>query len=98
MFPQLPVQPSTEYTSTVTLNYDPIRFFDGTCLKTKSKTNRYPSINRHRRRGKPLPPSICILSTCDLTPSLIEAVGPLPPLLGGVCPILRAGAQYQCLR
>ena len=39
VFPQLPVQPSTECTRTDTLQYDPF-FFYGTCLKTQSQTNR----------------------------------------------------------
>ena len=35
VFPQLPVQPSTECTYTDTLDYDPNLFFDGTCHKTQ---------------------------------------------------------------
>ena len=31
VFPQLPVQPSTECTHTDTLHSDPFLFFDGTC-------------------------------------------------------------------
>ena len=50
----------------MTLSY----FFNGTCHKTQSQTNHHPSIDRHSRRGQPLPPSICLLITCELTPSL----------------------------
>ena len=70
MFPQLPVQRSTECTRAYTLNYDPFFIFDGTCHKIKSQTNRHPSINYHSRRRKPLPPTIILLSTCLLTPSV----------------------------
>ena len=70
MFPQLTVHPSTESMHTDTLNSDPNLVFDGTCHKTKSQTNRHPSINRHICRVKPLPPSILLLSTCSLTPSI----------------------------
>ena len=68
MFPQLPVQPSTECTRTDTLHYDPIYFFDGTCHKTQSQTNCPPSIEHHRRHVQPLPPSIRLLSTCAPPP------------------------------
>ena len=68
--PQLPVQLSTEFTRTETLNSEPILFFDGTCHKAKSQTNHHPSIDHHIHRGQPLPPSILLISTCDLTPSL----------------------------
>ena len=36
-------------------------------------------------------------STCALTPSLREAVGPLLLFLGGACPLLRVVARRQCL-
>ena len=97
MFPQLHVQPSTECTRTDTLHSDPFLFFDRICHKTQSQTNLHPSIDRHSRHRKPPPPSICLLGTCALTPSPIEAVGPLPLLLGGACPILRVGARRQFL-
>ena len=42
MFPQLPVQPSTEFTRNDTLHSDPMLFFDRTCHKTHSQTNRHP--------------------------------------------------------
>ena len=70
MFPQLPAQPSTECTFTDTLNSDPFLIFDGTCHKTQSQTNCHIPINFHSRRGQQLPPSILILSTCALTPSV----------------------------
>ena len=70
MFPQLPVHPSTECTRTDTLNSDPLFIFEDTCNKTQSQTNRHPSINCHGCRIKPLPPSILLLSTCVLTPSV----------------------------
>ena len=98
MFPQLPVHPSTECTGTDTLYSDPIWFFDGNCHKTQSQTNRHPSIDCHIRRGQPLSPSIRLLSTCDITLSLREASGLLLHILGGVCPLLRAEVQHQCLR
>ena len=68
MFPQLTVHPSTESMHTDTLNSDPNLVFDGTCHKTKSQTNRHPSINRHIRRGQPTPPSIELIINFDLTP------------------------------
>ena len=48
--------------------------------KTRSQTNRHPSVNCHSRRGQPLPPSILLLITFALTPS------PIPSLssIGGV--------------
>ena len=95
MFPQLSVQPSTECTRTDTLHSDPIWFFDGTCHKTPSQTNRHPSINRHILHVQTLPPYIRLLGICALTPT--EVVGPLPLLLGGACPLLRARARRQCL-
>ena len=49
-----------------TLSY----FFDVTRHKTQSQTNNHPSIDRHSRRGQPLPPSICPLNTFALAPSL----------------------------
>ena len=70
MFPELPVQPSTECTLTDTLNSDPFFIFDGTCHRTQSQTNRRPSKNCHSRRGKPLPTSILPLSNFSLTPSV----------------------------
>ena len=70
VFPQRPVQPSTECTCTETLHYDPILFFDRICYKTQSQTNRHTSIDHHICRGQQLPPSICLLSTCALNPSL----------------------------
>ena len=69
-FPQIPVQLSNEYTRTGTLNYNPNLFLDGTCHKTQSQINRPPSIEHHTQLGKPLPPSIHLLSTCALTSSL----------------------------
>ena len=70
MFSQLPVQPSTEYTCTDTLNYDPNFYFDGACHKTQSQTSCYPSINLHICHGQPLRPSIILLSTCSLVTSV----------------------------
>ena len=96
VFPQFPVHPSTEFTRTDTLHSDPIYFFDGICHKTQSQTNRHPSIDRHIRYGQPLPPFILTFSSCAFTPSIREAVGPLPLLLGGVCPLLRVVARHQC--
>ena len=55
---------------TGTLNYNPILFLDGMCHTIQSQTKRPPSINHHIRLGKPLTPSIHLLSTCALTPSL----------------------------
>ena len=69
VFPPLPVQPITEFKCTDTLNSYPFLITDGICHKTQSQTNRHPSINCHRRRGKPLPPSIILLSTWAITPS-----------------------------
>ena len=96
-FPQIPVHISNEYTRTDTLNSDPILFFDETCHKTQSQTNRQTSINRNIRHGQPLSPYIRLLSTCALTLSIREAVGPLPLLLGRACPLLRARARHQYL-
>ena len=98
VFPQLSVHPSTYCTRTYTLFSDPIRFFYRMHPKKQWQTNRHPSIDRHSRRGQPLPPSMCLISTCALIPSLREAVGPLPLLLVEVCPLLRAGTRCQCLR
>ena len=67
MCPQLPVQPSIECLRTDTLSSNPNLVFDGTCHKTQSQTNRHPSIDRHSRRGNPLPLSIRLVSTCALT-------------------------------
>ena len=76
----------------------PSDFFNGTCHKTQSQNNCHPSINRHIRRRQPLTSSIHLISTCSLTPSLIEAVGPLHLLLGRACPLLREGSLRQFLR
>ena len=54
-------------------------------------------MDRHSRRGQPLPPSIRLLSTCARTPSLREAVRPLPLFLGGFFPFLTVGEQCQFL-
>ena len=61
VFPQLPVQPSTECTRTDTLNSNPFLIFHGTCHKTQSQTNGHLSINCNIRRRKPLPTSILLL-------------------------------------
>ena len=97
MFPHFPVQHITECTHTNTLHYDPICFFDGTCHKTQSQTNRHPSIDRHSRCRKTPPPSIRLIITCALPPSIREAVWLLPIILGRACPLLREGAQSQFL-
>ena len=70
MFPQFPVQPSTECTRTDTLNYDLFFIFDRTGHKTQPQTNIQPSTKCHIRRGKTLPPSILLLRTCALIPSV----------------------------
>ena len=70
VLPQLPIKPITSFKRNNTLNHYPIPFFDGTCHKTQSQTNRHPSIDRHSRRGQPLPPSIRLLITCAITPYL----------------------------
>ena len=98
MFPQIPVQPSIECTRTDTLHYDPIRSFGGTCHKTQSQTNRHPSIDPNIRHGRPFPPSISLIITCALNPSLRDAVGPPPLLIGGACSLLRSGYRRQWLR
>ena len=69
VFPQLPVQPSTEYTCTDTLNSEPFLIFDGTCHK-HNKKNRHPSINCHCYRGKSFCPSVILLRNSPLTPSV----------------------------
>ena len=97
LYPQLPVQTSNEFMHTDTRFSDPIWFFDGKFHKTKSQNNRHPYINRHSYRGQPLPPFIILLSACDLTPSFIEAVGPLPLLFGRACPLIRTGSRRQCI-
>ena len=58
VFPQLPVHPSTECTRTDTLHSDPFLFFDRTCHKTQSQTNRHPSIKWHSYHRQPLASSI----------------------------------------
>ena len=69
-FAQLPLQPRTEYTRNETPKYDPILFLDETCHKTQSHTNRPPSIYHHSRLEKPIPPSVKLLRTCAIIPSL----------------------------
>ena len=68
--PQLPVHPSTEYKRTNSLNYAPILFFDVTCHKKQSQTNRYPYIACHSRGRHPLPPYIRLLTIFSLTQPL----------------------------
>ena len=92
VFPQIPIQLSADCTLTDTLHYEPIWFFDRTFHKTKSQNNRQPYIDCHSRHIQPIPPSVILLSTFALTPSVRESVGPLPILLGVACPLLRAGA------
>ena len=52
----------------------------------------------HIRHGKTLPPSIPLISTFALTPFPREAVGQLPLLLGGECPLIILVSRCQCLR
>ena len=53
VFPQIPVQPSTECMHT-----DHIWFFDRKFQKTQSQTKFHPSIDRHSRRRQTLPLSV----------------------------------------
>ena len=70
VFLQVPVQPSTECTRTGTLNFDPFFIFDSIYHKTQSQTNCHPYVKCHICLRQPLPPSIILLSTCALTPSV----------------------------
>ena len=70
MFPQLPVQPSTECVCTDTLNSNSILFFDRSCHNKQSQTKQHHSIKHHILHRKPIPPYIFLLSTCALNPSL----------------------------
>ena len=68
VFPHLPEHPSNEFTCTDTLHYDPFLFFDGTCHKTQSQTNRHPPLN-----------VIAVVDNHPLPPFASLALVPSPP-------------------
>ena len=79
VFPQLPVQPSTECTRTDTPHSNPIQFLTERVIKYNHKPTAAPSIDRCSCRGRTTPFSpFDSLALVPLTPSLIGAVGPLP--------------------